>query len=67
MDGGAANLHGDDGVKDPNGRLERLEVLVLVREHPKVVVVDPKADTRMYVLLRWFKPRIPLSLQHKVV
>lgn len=62
-----ANLDGDNRVEYTYGYLERLKVLVLVREHPKVVVVDPKADTRMYVLLRWFKPRIPLSLQHKVV
>ena len=67
MDGSAANLDRDDGVEDTDGDLERLEILVLVREHAEVVVVHPEADTRVNVLLRWLEPRIPLSLSHRSV
>ena len=65
MDGSAANLDRDDGVEDTDGDLERLEILVLVREHTEVVVVHPEADTRVNVLLRWLEPRIALRLEQK--
>ena len=41
MDGCAASFHRDDGIEHPDGRLEGLEVLVLVRKDAEVVVIHP--------------------------
>ena len=65
MNGSAANLDRDDGVEDTDGGLEGLQVLVLVREHPEVVVINSEADTRVDILLRGLEPCIPLSLQRQ--
>ena len=65
MDGGTANLDGNNGVKDPDGRLERLEVLVLVREHAEVPIVHSKADTSVDILLGRLEPRISLGLDER--
>ena len=62
MNSGAANFYGHDGVEGPDGRLEGLEVPVLVWENTKMTCVDPKTDTSMYVLLGGFEPRIGLGL-----
>ena len=62
MDGGAADLDGDDGVEHANGSLERLQILVLVWEHTEDDVVHPEANTSVDVLLRGLEPRISLGL-----
>ena len=51
MDGGAADLDGDDGVEDADGGLEGLEVAILVGEDTEAAGVDAKADTGVHVLL----------------
>lgn len=65
VDGGAADLDGDDGVQDAHGGLEGLEVHVLVGEHSEDACVDAEADTGMDVLLRGLEPRVSLSLKGK--
>ena len=51
MDGGTADLDGDDWVQDLHGRLEGFEVNVVIGEQTKVPAVDPQADARVDVLL----------------
>lgn len=63
MNSGAADLYGNDGVESPNGRLERLEILVLVGKDSETPVVDAQTDTGMHVLFRRLKPRVPLRLR----
>ena len=67
MDGRAAHLDGDDGVEDPNGSLEGLEVAVLVRKDTELVVRHAEADSGVHVLFRGLEPGIPLRLPENVV
>lgn len=62
MDGCTANLDCHDRVESSHRRLEWLQVAVLVREDAEVSCGDPKADTRMYVLLRGLEPSVGLCL-----
>lgn len=63
MDGGAADLDGDDGVEDADGVLKRLEGVVLVWEDAEVVVVDADTGSGVRVFLGRLEPRIPLGLR----
>lgn len=63
MDSCATDLHSDDRIECSDSRLESLEVLVLVGEHPEAAVVDAEADPGMYVLFGRLKPRVPLRLR----
>ena len=65
MNSGAADLHGSDGIQDPNGTLKRLEIRILVREHAESALVDAKTNTGMNVLFCGLEPSITGSLQSK--
>ena len=62
MDGCAAQLDRRDGIKGADGRLEGLEVAVLVGEDTEATRVYAKADAGVHVLLGGLEPGIPLSL-----
>lgn len=63
MNGGTANLDRNHGVQHPHGRLERLQVEVVVREQAEGPRVDTKAYARMDVLLRGLEPCVSLRLR----
>lgn len=67
MDGGAADLDGDDGVERADGGLEGREEVVLVREDAEVAGLDAQADTGGDVLLGRLEPRVALRLLEDVV
>lgn len=65
MNGGAADLDGDDGIERSDGSLKRFEVRVFVWEDTEAASVNPQADTGMHVLCGGLKPRATLGLHSR--
>lgn len=67
MDGGAADLDGDDGVEGADGGLKGREEVVLVGEDAEVAGLDAQTDAGGDVLLGRLEPRVALRLLEDVV
>ena len=65
VDRRAAYLDSDDRVQNTDCSLERLQEVVLVREHAVLACLDTNADTCVDVLGGRFEPCVALCLQNK--
>lgn len=63
VDGGAADLHGGDGVQDLDSTLEWLKIWVLIGKHTESPLTDTKTDTGVNVFFCGLEPSITGGLR----